>query len=212
MSSSELSSASGKSVSEWIADWKAGDAGASQRLWERFFQRVVGLARERLGGMPKRVGDEEDIAVSAFQSFFTAAQAGRFPQLHDRDDLWQILFDLIDKKSTDWKRYLGRDKRDFRRQQSELVLDGADANSVSGPVGFDAVAGPEPSPELIAEFTEAVAERLRVLDDPELRQIALWKLEGFENKEIAEKLGRVERSVERKLKVIRDRWTPEVPA
>lgn len=72
---------------------------------------------------------------------------------------------------------------------------------MAGPAGFDAVEGPEPSPELIAEFTEEVAERLRVLDDPELRQIALWKLAGFENKEIAEKLGRVERSVERKLKV-----------
>ena len=209
---SDSASSLDKSVTQWIADWKAGDARASQQLWERFFQRVVGLARKRLGGMPKQMADEEDVAISAFNSFFAAAQAGRFPQLHDRDDLWQILFDLIDKKSTDLKRYLGREKRDFRRQQGESAFDGAAANSATGPAGFDAVEGPEPSPELIAEFTEEVAERLRVLDDPELRQIALWKLEGFENREIAEKLDRVERSVERKLKVIRDRWSPEASA
>ena len=48
---------------------------------------------------------------------------------------------------------------------------------------------------------------MRVLDDPELRQIALWKLAGFENKEIAEKLGRVERSVELGSFAADDRWS-----
>jgi IS30 family transposase len=47
---------------------------------------------------------------------------------------------------------------------------------------------------------------LRVLGDDQLRQIAVWKLEGYSNAEIAAKLGRSDATVERKLKLIRELW------
>jgi hypothetical protein len=48
---------------------------------------------------------------------------------------------------------------------------------------------------------------LHRLGDATLRSVALWKMEGFTNEEIATKLGCAGRTVERKLKVIRDLWT-----
>jgi DNA-directed RNA polymerase specialized sigma24 family protein len=44
------------------------------------------------------------------------------------------------------------------------------------------------------------------LPDEMLRQVALLTLEGYQPKEIAEKLGCVRRTVERKLERIRDIW------
>ena len=60
------------------------------------------------------------------------------------------------------------------------------------------------------EVTRALAE----LGSEELRQVALWKLEGYTNEEIAPRMnggeGRSLATVERKLKEIRLRWEKEV--
>ena len=69
------------SVSAWIVQLKGGDPDAAQRLWERYFHRLVGLARKRLQNAPRRAADEEDVALSAFASFCQGAAQGRFPRL-----------------------------------------------------------------------------------------------------------------------------------
>src|SRR5262249_54823927 len=68
-------------VTHWITQLKAGDRNAVQPLWERFFPQMVRLARQRLRDAPRRVADEEDVALSAFDSFCRGAAQGRFPQL-----------------------------------------------------------------------------------------------------------------------------------
>src|SRR5205823_10863614 len=87
------------SVTFWIDRLRAGDARAAEKLWERYFRRLVGLARQKLRHTPRGAADEEDVAVSAFDSFFRGAAAGRFPQLHDRDDLWQLLIAITAHKA-----------------------------------------------------------------------------------------------------------------
>src|SRR5262249_30277678 len=79
------------SVSQWLAQLKGADAAAAQKLWERYSRRLVGLARLKLKGSPRRTADEEDVALSAFASFCQGAEQGRFPQLADRDNLWRLL-------------------------------------------------------------------------------------------------------------------------
>src|SRR5262249_28301885 len=81
----------GNSVTQWISALKQGDQAAASGLWDSYFRRLVGLARARLRDVPRLVADEEDVALSAFDSFCRRAQAGQFRSLHDRDDLWQIL-------------------------------------------------------------------------------------------------------------------------
>src|SRR5262249_37281756 len=61
--------ASEGSVSHWIGQLKAGDHAAAQELWNNYFHRLVGLARKKLEGAPRRAADEEDVALSAFTSF-----------------------------------------------------------------------------------------------------------------------------------------------
>lgn len=54
---------------------------------------------------------------------------------------------------------------------------------------------------------------LAILDasEPFLRQIAVWKMEGFTNEEIGAKMGRSRATVERKLVLIRALWGQEKP-
>jgi hypothetical protein len=61
--------ASDESVTYWLEQLKAKNPAAAQRLWERYFRRLVGLARVKLRGHAKVVADEEDVALSAFDSF-----------------------------------------------------------------------------------------------------------------------------------------------
>jgi DNA-directed RNA polymerase specialized sigma24 family protein len=54
------------SVSRWLGPLQDGDPAAVQQLWQRYFHRLVGLARKKLHGAPRRLADEEDVALSAF--------------------------------------------------------------------------------------------------------------------------------------------------
>ena len=64
------------SVSHWLAALKEGDPAAARPLWERYYRRLVALARERLDAGPRRAADEEDVVQNAFHSFFRAAAEG----------------------------------------------------------------------------------------------------------------------------------------
>src|SRR5262249_9759250 len=88
------------SITARVGGPKAGDPDAAEALWRRYFARLVGLARARLAAT-RRLGadaDEEDAALSAFNSFCDGAARGRFPILGDRDDLWRLLVVLTSRK------------------------------------------------------------------------------------------------------------------
>jgi DNA-directed RNA polymerase specialized sigma24 family protein len=194
------------SVTNWIVQLKAGDPAAAQPLWERYFQRMVALARTRLQGARRREADEEDVALSAFDSFCRGAMRGRFPQLADRDDLWPLLVVITARKALDLLERQGRLKRGGGRLRGEsALLDPADP----GNGGIEQVVGDEPTPEFAAEVAEECQRLLDKLGDDELRQIAVWKMEGDTNEQIAERLGCALATVERRLRVIRRLWEGE---
>ena len=190
------------SVTRLIVMLKAGNRAASQQLWEAYFARLVALARSRLRGTPGLIADEEDVALSAFESFYRRAERGQFPQLEDRDDLWQLLFVLTVRKAINLVNFQGRKSRGGGRVQSLTDLDLA---------GTEAIFGAEPSPELAAQMTEECQRLLARLPDESLRTVALWKMEGYTNAEIAARLGCVPQTVERKLRTIRKVWSDEAP-
>jgi hypothetical protein len=86
------------SVTHWISALKAGDAAAEQ-LWERYFRRLVGLASKRLRMARRRAEDEEDVALSALDSFCRGARQGRFPQLAHRNNLCWLLVVVTVRKA-----------------------------------------------------------------------------------------------------------------
>jgi len=110
------------SVSEWIVGAKRGDHEAVEALWQRYYAQLVRLAHKRVSGIPLRVADEEDVALSAFASFCQAAQRGRFPNLADRDDLWRLLIVLTAQKAVDAIRWEGCAKRGGGRVRGESAV------------------------------------------------------------------------------------------
>lgn len=200
----------GDSVTHWIGDLKAGDSEAAQRLWERYFSRLVGLLGDRLR-VARRAGtvdDEEDVALSALKSVCMGAAKGRFPKLGDRDDLWGLLVVVASRKASDRVRAQRRQKRGGGKVHAEsaLAAAGDEANEVMAQV-----AGHEPTPEFAAEVAEAFELRLAGLEDATLREIALLRLEGYSNDEIADRLGCASRTVMRKVDLIRRRWAEGEP-
>jgi len=186
-----------------------GDRAGVQQLLELYFRRLVGLARKKLGDLPRRAACEEDVALSAFDSFCRAAEQGRFPHLGDRDELWQLLVLITARKVSDLRQHEGRDKRDWRRVHEAALGGGAES---SGPgAAFSDLFSREPDPAFAAEVAEESRRLLDVLADEELRQIALRKMEGFTNEEIAAQLDLALATVERRLRRIRKCWEKELP-
>jgi DNA-directed RNA polymerase specialized sigma24 family protein len=197
------------SVTHWIGQLRAGDHATAEKLWARYFERLVGLARSKLRGSPRRAADEEDVALSALDSFCRGAQRGRFPQLFDRDDLWQILIVITERKAIDLLQHERRQKRGGAIVPAESRPTRSDRPRPVR-VDIDEIMGPEPTPELVAQVADECQRLLARLDNDELRAVALWKMEGYTNEEIAVKLDCVPRTVERKLRLIRSRWKQEI--
>jgi DNA-directed RNA polymerase specialized sigma24 family protein len=195
------------SVTRWLDLLKSGNPDAALPLWERYFHRLVLRARAALRDAPRRAADEEDIALSAFDSFCRGAQEGRFPHLDDRADLWHILLLLTARKAGRYIRDEQAARRGGGKVWTETELGPAETEDGAGPLAE--VIGPEPSPELAAELAEEARRRLERLGDDELRWIAVWQLEGYTLEEIATRMGRSIRTVARKLQVIRDLWQTE---
>ena len=116
--------ASEGSVTVWIGELKVGDHDAAQRLWERYFRKMVELARARLQTFRRRAGDEEDVALSAFYSFVRGAEGGRFQQLRDRDNLWPLLVVITARKAIDVRKHEAREKRGGGKVRGEAEFVG----------------------------------------------------------------------------------------
>jgi DNA-directed RNA polymerase specialized sigma24 family protein len=196
------------SITQWIGRLRAGDAEAAQRLWERYFQRLVRFARRKLRGTPRLPADGEDIALNALDSFFRGAMCGRFPKLRDRDSLWPLLVLITARKAYDLLQHERCQKRGGGAVLGEAALCGP-SDSSTGEYGLDQIIGREPTPEFAARMADECRRLLDLLDAPQLRSIALWKAEGYTNAEIARKLGCVTTTVERRIRLIRRIWEKE---
>ncbi len=187
-------------VTPWLSLLRDGHPDAAQRIWDRYFRRLVGLARKKLSGNRLGIADEEDVAISALNSFYRNAREGRFPQLTDSDGLWRLLVIITARKAI----HLLRDQRRAKRGGARRAFSGP-LDSRGDEPAIEKLVGNEPSPEFAAQVAEQY-ERLLGLLDEDQRTIALAKLDGLTNEQIAARLNRALRTVERKLKLIRAVW------
>jgi DNA-directed RNA polymerase specialized sigma24 family protein len=185
------------SVTRCIGALQAGDAAAAQQLWERYFRRLVGLARMKLEKAPRRAADEEDVALSAFDTFCRHAQERRFPDLADRECLWKLLVVITARKAAHQVRDEGR-----RRPRGGAALEADDEV-------LDRLLTREPDPPLAAQVAEQCQRLLGRLGDEELVKAAVARMEGYKVEEIAALLGWTPRTVKRMLQVIRGLWENE---
>ena len=192
------------SVTRWIADLKQG---ATRRPLSRsgsgispewLISRGRGCAR-RAAETP--ASDEEDAALSAFDSLCAGLARGQFPQLSDREDLWRLLVVITTRK------VMAQARRQLREKRGGGMVRPAADLADPGPDDEDDIlaraVGSEPTPEFAAMVAEEYRRLLERLDDDVLRKVAVLRMEGHTSDEIAEKLGCARRTVARQLALIR---------
>jgi RNA polymerase sigma factor (sigma-70 family) len=197
----------GGSVTRWVTALKGGDAAAAQPLWERYHRRLVGLAREKLRAGRRRAADEEDVVQSAFHSFFQGVARGRFPQLDDRNNLWRLLVVITARKALDQLTHERRQRRGGGTVQGESWISPTEGEWDAAAI--EQVVGEEPTPEFAAQVAEEYERLLDRLGNETLCRVAVWKMEGLTDDEVAERLGCSRRTVARKLEAIRIIWSEE---
>jgi len=195
-------------VTCWLRQLEAGDHDAARLLWQRYYRELVELARARLGQTPRRIADEEDVALSVLHSLCEGAAKGQFAAVANRRELWQLLATITVRKVINQQRLLKKQKRGGGRVRGDSVLGIGDGDGWGA--GFDEILGDAATPEVLAIAVEEYQRLMRVLDDDRLRAIAQCKLEGHRNEEIADRLGLACRSIERKLQRIRQVWEAEL--
>jgi len=198
----------GDSITEWLGQLKAGEGEAAQKLWDRYSEALLRIAKQRLGDSPRGVADEEDVALSVFDSIFRGAAEGRFAQISTRDELWWLLLSITKRKAVDHIRREAAQKRHSNGSQTEHER----RNGVRGPAPFslDDLVSSGPEPDFLIALEEQYARLLDMLRNDKLRKIVVLRIEGYTVAEIAQKMKIGLRAVERKLQLIRGKWKHEL--
>ncbi len=168
---------------------------AATAIVRRYFAQLVDLVGQRISPRLKGRVDPEDLAQATFHSFCLRLANGQF-QLDDREDFWQLLVCIALNKTRKLATAQMTQKRDARRDRGLTADDGT---------LIDVLDHRTPTPDDAAIMAEEMVRLLGELP-ADIRPIAVWKFEGFTHEEIAAKLGYTLRTVERKVRLIRDRW------
>ncbi|MDP6114732.1 MAG: sigma-70 family RNA polymerase sigma factor [Planctomycetota bacterium] len=196
--------ASEGSVTQWLAQLKAGDEEALGQIQGRYWKFLVKLADRQLDGAPRRVEDEEDVAQKAFWSFYNSVKDGRIPRLVNRSDLLSLLVVITARRASDQVEHHQRQKRGGGKVRGESALDFLN-HSTTDARGLDAVAGDALSPEEEATLNDSYRQYLDELPE-KFREFAELYIAGFTYPEIAEAMDCSERTVARRIPMILEQW------
>jgi RNA polymerase sigma-70 factor (ECF subfamily) len=165
-----------------------GDQDAATRLYNRYVNRLRAFARLKCSRDLAARFDPEDVVQSVFYRFFQRAVVGDY-QVPAGEDLWKLLVVIAANRIRQLEAFHRARKRDV-------------SHTLAG-------AGPDDCLERM-EGMDVPALQLCVDDvlgriPPVHRQVVQMRIEGFEVAEIAERLGRSERTVERVLQQTRSK-------
>jgi DNA-directed RNA polymerase specialized sigma24 family protein len=180
------------SVTGWLGLLREGRSEAADALWERYFRRLQGLARAKLPAALRRSGGDEAVAADAFASLWRGVDAGRFPELAGRDQLWRLLIVITLRKAS-------RLARTESRERAIHVAEGE----------LERVLGRDPDPEFAAQAAEQCERLMAALADPTLEAVARLRLDGATVPDIAGRLGCSPRTIDRKIALIQTVWSRE---
>lgn len=171
-------------------------------LWQTYFTKLVSFARPRLSAAVASIVDAEDIAASVLGSLCRVAT---IRSLTDPDNLWPLLVSISNRKLAETKRSLFAQKRSLLKS---VRLSGSPISGLSDEYSGDFISmiSEEPAPDVIV-ICEDLLERLLMNEDATTRQIVLLTLENYTHREIALRIKRSERTVERKLQKFRGECT-----
>jgi RNA polymerase sigma-70 factor (ECF subfamily) len=188
-----------ESFLDLLAKLRSRDPTAAERLERDYARRLIGLARERLGERLGSKVEPTEVVQSVFLTFLEHMGEGAW-DLPDQDHLWQLLAKITARKCDRRIRFFGTQKRDTAAEQSLEAASEGDSSFTFQP------AGTEPTPEEVAIFTDLVDSLLAGGTSDE-QLIVQMRLEGHEVQDIAKVAGLSERTVHRKLSILRKRLT-----
>lgn len=197
-------------ITLWLGGLKEGDQLDVEKIVSRYYQPIMNVVRTRLPAAVRRFADEEDVAISALNSFVVRAQAGQFAKLENRDDLWKVLVTISFRKAGKYVKRESAQKRGGRNVRGESVFKGA------GGSGLEQVADER---QLVDEDIDSKECAERILDfvdslkDEALRFIVMGKSEGLTDSLIADQLNCSPKTVQRKMKRLREevrKWAQNV--
>jgi len=189
-------------VTGWIRRIRTGDEEAAQLLWDRYAEDIVEVAKRSMKGASRRVEDEEDVAMIAFRSFLAGVTAGRFPELDRREQLWRLLLVITTRKAAAIIEKASRQKRGSGQVRGDSAMIEYEESALDG---FDQLESEKPTPLFAAAIADEARRLLASLDETS-QKIAALKMEGYTHDEVADKLGVNTRTVERRLRAIREQW------
>lgn len=174
-----------------LSAYKAGSETAARELFDKYCERLMRLARRRIGQrMTSRV-DPEDILQSVFRSFFVRAKNDEF-SFHAEDDMLKLLVRITVNKTLRQVAFHRAAKRN-PNQETAQASDGEDLLLL--------VAAADPTPDVevaLLDELEKFMGQLPAFD----REVLGLKVQGFTTVEIAEKLGSYDRKIRRVLERI----------
>lgn len=206
--SSILADDSDDDVTGWIKRIRTGDEEAAQLLWDRYAEDIVEVAKRSMKGASRRVEDEEDVAMIAFRSFLAGVTAGRFPELDRREQLWRLLLVITTRKAAAVIEKASRQKRGGGQVRGDSAMIEHEESALDG---FDQLESEKPTPLFAAAIADEARRLLASLDETS-QKIAALKMEGYTHDEVADKLGVNTRTIERRLRAIREQWQKIVDA
>lgn len=174
-------------TADLVARWCNGDQQAAAKLFHRYADRLIALARGRLSGRLAQRIDPEDVVQSVYRCFFSEARAGRYEFEHG-GDLWNLLVAMTLNKLRNQAKHHSCEKRDIDREQP---LSGAQGLWLER----------EPSPIEAVALTEQLEQIMRSLR-PLQRRIFELRLQGRRFAQIADEAQCSERTVHRALEEI----------
>ena len=177
---------------------------AARQIWLRFSDRLGAEVRRRLDARILRRVGFDDVVQDLFASFFAATPGPGGPP-RNRDELWRLLVHFTMCKVANTADRHRAKRRDVRRERP--LEDAAGDREGVRPFEPLDLRGLDPADEAIARMEFA---RLLSLLPDDLSAVFVMKLQGFTNAQIAAEIGRVERTVELKLRTIRGLLRPEV--
>ncbi len=173
-----------KSDGSLIAKIRQGDEEAASGLYRRYADRILGLVKSQMGGLLRSGTEPEDIVQSVFKSVFRGVNSGAY-EAPDGQSIWQLLAVIAVHKV----RRKGRNQLAACRDARKTVeMDPSETPGL-------AITGQE-----IEVHVRDVLEKLDLQD----RAIVEMRLEGHTVEEIADRLARSRRTVERSLQRIRE--------
>jgi len=170
---------------------RLGSEDAATQIYLRYAHRLRALARVQSSPDLTRCIDADEIVQSVFGSFFRRAKDGYY-DVPEGEELWRLFLVIALNKIRAKGAHYRAAKRDIR-----ITTDGAWLETSPPAAEGDDAAAMQDLQLLINEALESLP--------PEHREVIVLRIEGYRVEEIADRIRRSKRSVERMLQAARKR-------